>query len=196
MYDVRFGQARDTALHNPASFELLPCVNFPTTFACVSQLPQARLTSFASQSPHDCCFGVAPRLLTPAGQKLCFWPNWLTAVASFHPSGAKANAFGQTGLPPPDVFPRKARELPKLTHRRPIGGSPCGQRMRAVHTHLPPSCVLYIVHPTSYIGSRFAAAWGRRQFSPLRGKSCAFGQTGLQPPAVFREPEARQISKS
>ena len=27
----------------------------------------------------------------------------------------------------------------KLTHRRPIGGSPFGQRIRAVHTHLPPA---------------------------------------------------------
>ena len=37
----------------------------------------------------------------------------------------------------------------KLTHRRPIGGSPLsGQRIRAVHTHLQPSCVLYIVRRT------------------------------------------------
>ena len=27
--------------------------------------------------------------------------------------------------------------------------------------------------------------YSRRQFSPLRGKSCAFGQTGLQPSPVF-----------
>ena len=41
---------------------------------------------------------------------------------------------------------RASAGISKLTHRRPIGGSPFGQRLRAVHTHLQPSCVLYIVH--------------------------------------------------
>ena len=40
----------------------------------------------------------------------------------------------------------QARSLPKLTHRHHPAGSPCGQRMCAVHTHLQPSCVLYVVH--------------------------------------------------
>ena len=36
------------------------------------------------------CFGVASRLLTPPGQKLCFWLIDLTAVGRFRPCGAKA----------------------------------------------------------------------------------------------------------
>ena len=64
----------------------------PPCHGCFGVAPRlllrSRLTTVASESPHDCCFGVAPRLLTPAGQKLRFWPNWLTAVASFRPCGA------------------------------------------------------------------------------------------------------------
>ena len=39
----------------------------------------------------------------------------------------------------------------------------------------------YIVHPTSYMGSRFAAAWGRRQFSPLRAAHprCPYALTAV-----------------
>ena len=35
------------------------------------------------------CFGVASRLLTPPGQKLCFWLIDLTAVGRFRPFGQK-----------------------------------------------------------------------------------------------------------
>ncbi len=106
-------------------------------------------------------------------------------------------------------IPRNARELPKLTHRRPIGGSPFGRRLRAVHTHLQPSCVLTHRRPIGLVASESPhdccfgvasrlltpsgqkltllakLAYSRRQFSPLRGKSYAFGQTDLQPSSVF-----------
>ncbi len=52
----------------------------------------------------------------------------------------------------------QAREFPKLTHRHHPAGLPFGQRIRAVHTHLQPSCVLYFVHPTSYIGGILSPA--------------------------------------
>ena len=47
---------------------------------------------------------------------------------------------------------QKLMLLAKLTYSR-RQFSPFGQRIRAVHTHLPPSCVLYIQHRTLYIGA-------------------------------------------
>ena len=40
MYDVRFGQAGDAALHNPAPFELPSCMILPTTSAKASHSPR------------------------------------------------------------------------------------------------------------------------------------------------------------
>ena len=87
----------------------------------------------ASESPHDCCFGIAPRLLTPTGQKPCFWPNWLTAVVSFRPSGsacALSTHHPQLGCALYAIVHRTSN----IVHRQSLRGC------------LGPSCVLYIIH--------------------------------------------------
>ena len=157
----------------------------------------------ASESPHDCCFGVASRLLLRSR---------LTTVASESPHDSsplrgKSCAFGQTGLQPSPVF------------------APAGQRIRAVHTHLPSAnaCALngtggrqslpmYDVRSTTYDVAKpvtrlrkirnlsnqqpsmisptpFAKAPQLPQarltsFRPF-GAALRAGQTVLQPPAVF-----------
>ena len=90
-----------------------------------------------------------------------------------------------TSRPPRLRFPaQRARAFQIDSPAPPCRFAPAGQRIRAVHTHLPrrrpfprASGALafksYIVHPTSYMSSCLAAAWGRRQFSPLRGSASA-----------------------
>ena len=91
---------------------------------------------------------------------------------------------------PPAVFPRKAREHRKLTHRHRPAGSPLRGSASAlsIRTYRPltrapssgPSCVLTHRHHPALVASE-----SPHDSSPLRGKSCAFGQTGLQPSPVF-----------
>ena len=70
-------------------------------------------------------------------------------------------------------WPQRARIRQVDSPAPPCRFAPAGQRIRAVHTHLPrrrpfprASGALafksYIVHPTSYMSSCLAAAWGRR----------------------------------
>ena len=55
-----------------------------------------------------------------------------------------------------------------LTHRRPIGGLPFGQRLRAVHTHLPPAnacaligAVVCVVHRQTHFPMRLPWSYVR-----------------------------------
>ena len=92
------------------------------------------------------CFGVASRLLTPTGQKLCFWLNCLVAAGSFHPYGAKADAFGQTGLQPSPVFTLRAAH-PRCPYALAAVVRVVHRTSKIVHgrCQAPPS---YIVHRT------------------------------------------------
>ena len=83
----------------------------------------------------------------------------VSMTANFAKSPRNAREFPKSYIDGVSRLPAQRARIPKLTHRRPIGGSPFGQRLRAVHTHLQPSCVLYIVHPTSYIGKRIFNAF-------------------------------------
>ena len=69
----------------------------------------------ASESPHDCCFGVASRLLTPTGQKLRFWPNCLAAAGSFHP--CRGNACALPARHPQLRCALFANRTSKIAHR-------------------------------------------------------------------------------
>ena len=56
-------------------------IGLTARFACALPGPSTALTQ---RRPIGACFGVASRLLTPAGQKLCFCPSPLRALGGFH----------------------------------------------------------------------------------------------------------------
>ena len=60
-------------------------------------------------------------------------------TANFAKSPRNAREFPKSYIGGVSRLPAQRARIPKLTHRRPIGGSPFGQRLRAVHTHLPPA---------------------------------------------------------
>ena len=108
-----------------------------------------RTSKVDSPPPHRLgCFGVASRLLLrsrpttphPYGAKADAFGQTALRRRQFSPLRGKSCAFGQTGLQPSPVF------------------TPSGQRIRAVHTHLPlpaisPRNARYNSNRTSYMGA-------------------------------------------
>ena len=88
------------------------------------------------------------------------------------------------------IVNRKSQIVNELTHRHhpagsPLRGSACALSIRTYRplTRAPstgPSCVLTHRHHPALVASE-----SPHDSSPLRGKSCAFGQTDLQPSSVF-----------
>ena len=97
----------------------------------------------ASESPHDSCLKLAPRVFAPAGQKLRFWPNCLTPSAVFILLGQKLSLLANR--------PYGRRSLSGCTRQRAV--RVVGQREGAAPQGLT-GRVVPVSHRTSYIVHR------------------------------------------
>ena len=94
------------------------------------------------------------------------------------------HSASRTIIPPPHLLRKiraQAREFSKLTHRRPIGGSPLsGQRIRVVHPHLPPAARAPSLGPSCVLTHRRPIGG-----SPLSGQRIRVVHPHLPPSCVL-----------
>ena len=105
--------------------------------------PRAKRANFPIV--HRTSYIVHRRLRLLPAQRAQIWQVDSPAPPCHGCFGVASRLLLRSRLTTPHPFGAKAMLLAKLTYSR-RQFSPFGQRIRAVHTRLPPSCVLYLVH--------------------------------------------------